>query len=144
MTQGISSFGTLMKIGDGGTPTETFTTIAEVLDINGLGIRLDTEDATSHDSTDGWEEVIPTILRTDPITFTIQFIPTHATHSYSSGLIKDQTSRTLRNFQLVFPDAAATTWAAACYVVRVGPSAPVAGKLTADVELKPSGKPSLA
>jgi hypothetical protein len=143
MTEAISSFGTLMKIGDG-QATETFTTIAEVLDINGLGISLDTEDATNHSSTDGWEEVIPTILRTDPITFTIQFIPTNATHSYSTGLIGDAASRTLRNFQIVFPDAAATTWTAACYVRKVSPSAPVAGKLTADVELKPSGKPSLA
>ena len=30
---GISAFGTLLQIGDGGTPTENFTTIAEVLDI---------------------------------------------------------------------------------------------------------------
>jgi len=41
--------GTLLKIGDGGG-TESFTTIAEVLDISGGGYEVMTEDATSHDS----------------------------------------------------------------------------------------------
>jgi len=137
MADALSSFGTLMKIGDGDEP-ENFTTIAEVLDINGIGFTLDTTDITSHDSPDAIEEVIPGILRTDPITFTIQFVPTEATHSYSTGLLADMMNRTKRNFQMVFPDAAATTWTAACYVTKFSTRAPVSGALQADVELKPT------
>lgn len=144
MADPISAFGTLLKIGDGATPTENFTTIAEVTDINGMSFTMDTEDVTSHDSPDAWEEVIPGILRSDPITFTINFVPTDATHGYSTGLLKDYYNRTLRNFQLVFPDATSTTWAASCYVTKFGVKAPISGALTADIELKPVGKPTLA
>lgn len=141
---GISSFGTLLKIGDGATPTENFTTIAEVLDIGGPSLGLDTEEITNHDSTGGWEEVIGTILRSGEVTFEINYDPAGATHDASTGLIADMVARTLRNFQLVFPDSGTTTWSFAAYVTGFEPGAPVAGKLSASVTLKPSGQPTLA
>lgn len=143
MTSAIKAFGTLLKIGDAATP-ESFTTIAEVLDIGGPQLTLDTEEATNHSSTDGWEEVIGTILRSGQVTFDVNLLPTGATHSYSTGLLKDMVNRTLRNFRLVFPDTAVTTWAFAALVVGFEPSAPVAGILRASVTLKISGKPTLA
>ena len=140
----ISSFGTLLKIGDGATPTEAFTTIAEVRDISGPALGLDTEESTNHSSTGGWEESVATILRSGEVTFEINFDPVGATHDDATGLIKDMTDKTLRNFELVFPDAATTTWSFAAYVTGFEPAAPVAGKLSASVTLKPSGAMSIA
>jgi hypothetical protein len=139
----ISSFGTLLKVGDGES-SETFTTIFEVGDISGPGLGLDTEESTNHSSPGGWEEVIATILRTGEVTFPVNYEPTEATLNATTGLIADVVARTLRNFQLVFPDAGSTTWSFAAYVTAFEPGAPVNGKLTADVTLKPSGQPTLA
>jgi hypothetical protein len=138
----ISSFGTLLKRGDGGGP-ETFATIAEVLDIEGPELELDTEESTSHDSTGGWEDMVPTILRSGEVGFEINYVPTHATQNASTGLIADMKNRTKRNFQLVFPNAGNTTWAFAAYVTKFQPKAPVSGKLTADIALKITGQPTL-
>jgi hypothetical protein len=143
MTGAISAFGTLLKIGDGGS-TEVFTAIAEVTDIGGITLSTATEDATNHSSSGGFEEKIPTTLSTGPVKFGINFVPTGPTHSYSTGLIKDWVNKTKRNFKLVFPDTGATTWSFAAYVTGVDIKAPVKGKLAADITLDITGQPTLA
>lgn len=142
MTSALSSFGTLVKKGDGGSP-ESFTTIAELLDIEGPEVTLETEEATSHSSTDGWAEYLGTILDGGEVSFEVNYVPTNATHNASTGLIKDMTARTKRNFQIVFPDSGNTTWSFAAFVTKVGPTAPVRGVLKGSVTLKVTGKPTL-
>jgi hypothetical protein len=72
-TSAAPAYGTLLKMGDGGSP-ETFTTIAEVGDIDLPPIKLDTEDAT-HQGSGGWEESIGTILSGGEPKFSINWIP---------------------------------------------------------------------
>jgi hypothetical protein len=139
----VHAFGTLIQRGDGGGP-ENFTTIAEVLDIRGPGIRRDTSDKTNHSSPSGWEEVMPGIKRSGEVTFSVNFIPTENTHDAGAGLLKDLNDGTLRNFKLKFPDGAVTTWSFSGYVTGFEPTAPVEGNLTADVTIKLSGVPTLA
>jgi predicted secreted protein len=78
------------------------------------------------------------------VTFTIQYDPAGATHDASTGVLKDMGDKTLRNFQLVFPDTGTTTWSFSAYVVGFTPGAPHDDKLTAECELKISGQPTLA
>lgn len=143
MTAAKSSFGTLLKLGDGGT-SETFATIAEVQDITGPKLKLNTEDVTSHDSTDGWTEHIGTLLEGGEVSFDLNLIPAHATQSLAAGLLLDMTSRTKRNFQLVIPAAASTTWAFSALVTAFETEFPVKGKQSASCTLLISGKPTLA
>lgn len=140
----IPAFGTLLKIGDGATPTENFTTIAEVRDISGPSLSLDTEDTTSHSSTGGWEDAVGTILRSGEVTFDIGYQPSETTHNATTGLLADMRNRVRRNFQLVFPDASSTTWSFTALVTGFQPGAPVGGSLTASITLKPVGQPTLA
>lgn len=142
-TAATKGFGTLLKLGDGGG-SETFTTIAEVRDISGPNLSMGTADVTSHSSTGGWDEGIGTILSGGEVTFGLNFLPANATQSYSAGLIKDFTNRTLRNFQMVFTNSGSTTWTFAALVTRFQPTAPVTGHLTANVTLRISGQPTLA
>ncbi len=144
MSDALSAFGTLLKIGDGATPTENFTTIAEVKDISGPSLELATEEVTHHSSTGGWREKIGTLLSAGEVTFDLNFIPTEATHSYSTGLINDMVNRTKRNFQLVFPDAGNTTWQFTALVTKFEPDEPVEGELGASVTLEVTGQPTLA
>lgn len=143
-TNALAGFGTLLKIGDGGTPTEVFTTIAEVKDITPPKLSMDTDDVTHQTSPGGWKEKLPTLLDAGEVTFELNFIPTDATQGYSTGLIKDLVNKTRRNFQLVFPDSGSTTWAFAAFVTGFEPSAPVGGTLTASVTLTVTGQPTLA
>ncbi len=139
-TLATAAYGTFLKIGDGATP-ESFATIAEVLDINGPDFDSESEDATSHDS-NGWEEKITTILKAGMVNFALNFVPAHATHSYSSGLLADYVNRTLRHFQLVIPSG--PTWSFSAFVRKIPMSFPVKGKKGATVTLDISGQPSLA
>lgn len=142
-TAAKSSFGTYLKLGDGGA-TEVFATIAEVQDIKGPKLKLSTEDVTSHDSTDGWVEKIGTLLEGGDVTFDVNWLPAAATQSFSAGLLKDMVGRTRRNFQLVVPAAASLTWAFAAYVTEFEPELRVKGAQKASIKLEISGKPTLA
>lgn len=144
MSDGIAAFGTLLKIGDGGSPTEVFTTIAEVKDIDGPELEADTEEITHHSSTDGYKEYVVTLLNGGTVEFEVNMILSNATQSYSAGLLKDYEDKTLRNFQLVFPYGSPVTWAFSAFVVGFKPAAPVAGVLNASLSLQISGKPTLA
>ncbi len=138
----IFAHGTLLKIGDG-AGTEVFTTIAEVTDIGGPELALEIAEVTSHSSASGYKEKIGALLDGGQVAFSINYIPTNATHNNTAGLIKDQKDRTLRNFQLVFSDSGTTTWSFAALVVNFSPTEPIDGALTADVTLEISGAPTL-
>jgi predicted secreted protein len=139
----ISAFGTLLKIGDGAGP-EVFTTVAEVKAIGGPTIKVDTVDLTTHSSSGAWREFLPTLIDAGELTFDVNFLPTNATHSQSTGLLKDLKNRTKRNWQLVFPDAGSTTWAFAAYVTGFQITAPPDDLLGASVTLRLTGQPTLA
>ncbi len=143
MTDALSSFGTLVKMGDGATP-ETFATVAELLDIKLPNWKLNTEDATNHSSPNAWGEKIATIKEGDDLTFQIQYVPSDATHDASSGLLSHIDAADLVNFKVVLPDVGQTTWSFSAFVTAFGATAAVRGKLTADVGLSISGQPTLA
>jgi len=143
MSNAIAAIGTLLKIGDGGSP-ETFTTVAEVTDISGPSLSMDTMEVTSHSTTNAFKEYLGSLLDAGEVSFSMNFIPTNATQSYTTGLIKDWYNRTRRHFQLVFPDVGATTWAFTALVTKFEPKAPVDAQLSADVTLKIVEAPTLA
>lgn len=138
----ISSFGTLLKLGNAAS-TEVFATIAQVKDIK-FKIKAEMEEITSHSSTDGWVEHIPTLLDGDKVKFKANWVPGDATQSFSAGLLKDLVGRTKRNFQLVIPTASPVTWTIPAYVSDFSGELPVKGVAEIEVELTVSGKPTLA
>ncbi len=132
MSGEISSFGTFLKIGNGGTPTETFATVLNVGDIEGPDLSLDS-------SPDGWSEHIGTILNGGEVSFPVNYIPGAATHDMETGLQADMINRTKRNFQLVYPDVDGNGYAFTALVTGFKVKAPVKGTLRADVKLKITG-----
>lgn len=134
-TSARSSHGTLLKVGDGGTPTEVFTTIAEVKDISGPSLTLNTEEVTSHDS-NGWKESIPTLLEAGEVSFDINYSK-QTTQTY---LRSAQAARTRLNFQIVWPLVPTETASFSGLVTGFEFSAPVEGILTASVTIDISGQ----
>jgi len=138
-----TSFGTLLKLGDGASP-ETFTTIADVGDIKGPDFSADIEDVTTHSTSGAWREKIATLLSPGKLQLPLHFQPQAVTHSYTAGLLKDFANRTKRNFQIVLKDPGTTTWTFAAYVTSFKMQHPVAGIIKADVELTLTGPPTLS
>lgn len=141
----LSSFGTLLQIGDGATPTEGWTTVAEVRDITGPSLELGTEDVTSHSSSSGWREFVTTLLGGGEVTFEINFTPTGATHrNQAGGLLYQFEQKIRRNWRIQFPDGSSTRWVFTGYVTSFEVNAPTEGALTASVTITLTGAPTLA
>ncbi len=129
-----SAFGTALTKG-----TYPGTEVAQVTNISGLSISLDTVDVSEHDG-DGWEEHIATILRSGTVTLDIVYDPNDATHKNANGgLLYDMTQRIAGVWNLVFPTTPTKYFTFTAYVTGFTPSAPVDGALTASVTLKPTG-----
>lgn len=135
-----SAFGTTLKRGGVGG-----TAIAQVENISGPELSLDTEDVTTHDSTGGWEEHVGTILRSGEVTLDILYDPNHATHKNAAGgLISDLVSRVSQTYALTFPSSPAVSWSFSALVTAFSPESPVDGALRASVTMKVTGQPTLA
>lgn len=126
----VKAGGTLLKIGDGGG-SETFTTIAEVKDIEGPSMEASLEEVTSHDSGNR-REFIATLLDNGEVTFDINYYSA----ATQDSLRTDLNNQARRNFQLVFPLPSPETWSFAAFVTGFQLSAPVEGALTASVTIK--------
>jgi hypothetical protein len=136
-TRAKTGFGTRIYRGDGASPTETFVAIAEIGDVSGPELRLQTEDATHMESPNGYVEKIPTIREAGDVTFDMHLIEGEITQS---PLFDDLNESALRNFRLVFPSGG-TRIAFKAYVTSIGPSFPVKGKMVRSVTLSITGKP---
>lgn len=143
-SQAISAFGTLLKIGDGTTPTENFTTIAELRTLKGPTLSAETIDVTVHNTPTPFRRFISGLIDGGEVTFDINFIPQEPTHSYSAGLLADMLNRTRRNFQLVFPDNGHTTWTIPGIITGFQMSSEPSQVLMASVTVKVAGPPTFA
>ena len=137
----LAAWGTQLKMDDGGGVN--FTTVAEVTALSGFKMKSDLKDATSHDSAVAFHDKIPTLLDAGEITFTINYIPTNATHkNVAGGLIYTWENRLKRTFKLVMPDGA-TTWTCLGYVTMFDVKLNVDDKVTADCTITLTGMPTL-
>jgi predicted secreted protein len=143
-TQAVSGFGTQLQRGNGGIPTppETFSTIAEVKSITALNLTIETLDATSHSSTGGYREMLPSFKDAGQLTAELNFVPADPHQAPDTGLIKDFDDRVKRNFRLIFPDPDGTQVDFAAYVVGYQVNAPIDGILSANLTLRITGAPT--
>jgi predicted secreted protein len=105
MSNAFWVYGSKLKLGDGGTPTEVFTSIAEVIDLTPPALSRDSIDVTNQDTTNGWREKIPGFRDGGEVTFNCNWLPTNATHDATTGLLSTFNDNDLHNWQIVLPDA---------------------------------------
>lgn len=136
--------------GGGTTPDNTsdnttagvvLVSTAQVTNIGGPGLKADTIDVTTHDSTNAWEEEVVGILRSGDIPMDIVYDPADDTHDATAGagLLTRLEGLVRTNFSLVFSDSGSTTWNFDGDVTGFVPGAPVAAGLTAAITIKPTG-----
>lgn len=116
-----------------------FTALANVTSIEGPGIERETIDVTAHNTVDAYMEFVGGLKDGGEVEVEVNYEP--ALHD---ALIADFDDTDPRNYQLVFPDVAATTWSFAAILTEFSPEAPYDDKLAAGITLKVSGKPTIA
>jgi hypothetical protein len=141
-TSAVSSFGSLLKVGDGNGGSEAFTTVGEVQAIKLAGIKRTVQKVTAHD-TGPWEQKIVTLIDGGQVTFDINF-NNLTTQGFSGGLYNDMINGTKRNFQLLIPTTVNKTASITAFVTDWAMDLPVDGVVKATLSLEITGQPTWA
>ncbi len=131
-----------LGLGDGAS---SYDTIAQIVDIEGLGITNDDIDVTSRDS-NRFREFIAGLAEADEVGFGIIWDPAETTHNVTAGLLSLAESGAVKAWQ-VKAEAGGTAileWNFDSFVKSFSGSAPLNDKLMADVALKVTGKPTIS
>ena len=138
---GRDGFGTLFQRGNGATPTETFTTIANVTSIKGPARKRETIDVTAHDSPDAYMEFIGGLKDGGEVQLDINYDPGKATHD----LDDDFDDEVARNYRLVILPGTDDehTWAFGGIMTELSDEFPYDDKMTRSMTVKITGKPTL-
>jgi predicted secreted protein len=136
MSSATSGFGTLLQQGNAASP-EVFTTVAEVLNIDGPGLTMETIDVTNHDSASAHREHIASLKDGGEVTFSINYLPANATHANTgTGLLATYVNRTARNWKIVWTDSGTTEQPFTGFITNFQPHGPIDAQLTADITIK--------
>lgn len=141
---GTIGLGTILKMGDGATPTEVFADVANVVGIDGPGRSMEIVDATHLASVGGYREKIPHLKDGGTTSLTVQYDPNHATHDEATGLGLKFENRTLTNFQINLPTSPAKTISFAAYVTNMGTGIEVDNLIQLTLELTITGQVVIA
>ena len=143
-----SAYGAILKADAlAGDSPGTYRNVAYIKSIDGPGLSVDMADVTTHDSSSAYEEVIPTVIRSEEITLELVYDPGDVTIKYSNGLLGKMAAKTLEPFKLVFYDdtveSSRTTWLFSAYITGFKPILDFAKPIGATMKLKISGAPTL-
>lgn len=139
MSEAIGTQGIALKVGDGGDPTELFTTIAEVTGFDGPSVEAAEIEVTSLQSTA--KEFIAGLKDNGEISINLNFVPRNAQHKQ---LIADITSGEKRNYQIDWNDltgaeTSSTLWTFEAFVKGLPVSASPDAALTGTATLRVTG-----
>ena len=141
MSNGIAAYGTKLLVGDGGG-TEVFTAVAEIRNIGGPEISVDTTDVTPHSTSAPWRHKVATLIDGGEVTLELNFLP-GATDQ--AALRADMIARTKRNFRIEWPITPTAYRASfAGYVTKLSPSAPHDAELSASMTITITGAVTFA
>lgn len=125
--------------GDGGS----FTTVAGVKDISGPSITFDIIDITNQDSSDGFEEIMPSLAHGGEVDFDVIYDPANVTQGQVSGLIYLANNKIKRGWRVLLADVHNSYWSFDAYVVSVQWKGPIANVETLTIKLRITGKPTV-
>ena len=137
----IKGMGTAFKIGDGASPTESFTAISGLKSSGIPGLSADVADTTTLARTSNYEEALSTVLRTGDLTLSLSWDPDDAQHQ---GFLTNYASGAAKSYQIVFTDSTPTTFQFSSIVTGVSISIETGSEVTAEVTLKNTREPNFS
>jgi len=136
----VAAFGLQLQLGDGATPTEVFTTIADVRDVDGPDSSTRTKDTTTHSKTSKFSRFIGTILEAGTVDFQVNFSFLEATHQDAAGGLYDNWKNlTKSNWRIVGNETGDPRFDFNAMIVKYKTSFNVEDEMLADVSLKIDG-----
>lgn len=138
---GLDAFGTQFYRGNGATPTEAFTAMANVTSVTSPERTRDTIDVTAHDSPDGWREFVGSLKDGGEVSLEINYDPSNDTHDLDDDF-DDKTPRSYR--VVILPgDPDEHTWDFKAILTQLSEEFPHDDKMSRTMTVKVSGKPTL-
>lgn len=146
----LAAFGTLLKVGNGASP-EVFTTVAQVGNIAGPGMKADTIDVSNHNQANAYKQFIVSLKEGGDVKFELFFDPNDTTQNFTApvpgtspgGVQGIFESRLVVDWQLVLPVSPAAMWTFSGAVTAFDNKYDVTGAIMASCTIKVSGKPTL-
>lgn len=133
---GIVVASAMSNLAGGATGGETFTTIAEVTSLGGPNESADLIEVTHMESDGAYKEFISALHDGGELSTNINFLPGNAGHQ---SIRADLATGLRRNYRIVYPDAANTTYQLAAYVTGFEATSNLNDKIMAAVRFKISG-----
>lgn len=133
----VRAFGTILKLGDGATPVESFANVPEVVEYEFPTPTREEIDVTHHESPGEYREFIGSFKDAGSLTFTVNWNPNNAIHKQLIDLFE---AGTTVNWQVAFPVSPTKTAAFSAYVSSYQPMPPIDGALRAQFILRVSGQ----
>ena len=116
--------------------------LSNVKSIKGPSIKVDFADVTTHDSTDAWEEVVATIIRSGEVTVELEYETAAIDIKNSgSGFLAILLSRTAVTWEITMPDSSVISFSG--FATGFEPNMAHDGSLSATLKIKPTGAVTL-
>lgn len=124
------------------TGSGSFSTIANVSNLEGPGREREAIEVTSHDSPDQYREFVKGLKDGGEVSITINYDPTDTGHE---ALDDDFEEKELRDYQVVILPGTSDehTWEFSALITEISDSFPVDDRMEREVTVKISGKPVL-
>lgn len=141
---------TVAKIGHGArlqratveTSPQTWEDLGELIEPSAPGLSKDAVEATHSRSADRYREFISGLRKGEEVTAMIALEPSAASNGTYAKLNADINSDEVIEYRMLFPGEA-TAWLFAAVTLSVTPSIPIDDRMTLEVSLQPTGKPTL-
>jgi hypothetical protein len=118
-------------------PGGEYVEVAELRDITPPGLSRNEFDATTQN--EDIDSYVLGVLRREPVTISMNFIPTEETQDHLTGMQALLINNTMTGWRFRFPDVDETAWIASGQVSGFKPEAPVDGLMSAEATVRFSG-----
>ena len=115
----------------------TWSALIKLHDITGPDRTVSFIDDTTHDSTDGYEEMIPVFKSAGKVTFGMSWLPSQPVQQL---MVTNFEALQLLDWEIIIPTTSPVTIAGQGYIDKIGASMPVKERLTSDVSIQTTGK----
>lgn len=123
-----------------------FSTVAELRTLPFPQLQGSRLDVTTHDSPGFVRQFISGLDDIPAASFEINWLPDHASHDESTGLLALQRSKAIRVFKVTLPTAVSPTkvFTFSAQVLQFNPTVPIDNAMQVQVQLQPTGAPGIA
>ena len=123
-----------------------FSTVAELRTLPFPQLQGDRIDVTTHDSPGFVRQFVSGLDDIPAQTFEINWLPGNATHDETTGLLSLQRSKAQRVFKVTLPTAVSPpkVFTFTGQVLQFNPTVPIDNVMQVQIQLQPSGAPTIA